>query len=86
MISSTTEILRCQDVELIWSRRLALFVSSDSRSHTTFKLRRMCVCVCVCTANNIRRFYGKNTGNQLPVQFPFLTGARKHFQESGTVR
>ena len=34
-----------------------------------------------------RRFYGKITGNQLPVHFPFfLTGARKHFQESGTVR
>ena len=36
---------------------------------------------------NIRRFYGKITGNQLPVHFPlFFTGARKHFQESGTER
>ena len=39
------------------------------------------------TVKNIRRFYGKITGNQLPVHFPlFLTGARKHFQESGTER
>ena len=39
------------------------------------------------TLQNIRRFYGKITGNQLPVHFPsFFTGARKHFQESGTVR
>ena len=31
--------------------------------------------------------YGKITGNQLPVYFPlFFTGARKHFQESGTVQ
>ena len=36
---------------------------------------------------NIFRFYGKITGNQLPVHFPlFFTGARKHFQESGTER
>ena len=34
---------------------------------------------------NIRRFYGKITGNQLPVHFPLLfTGTHKHFQESGT--
>ena len=34
-----------------------------------------------------RRFYGKITGNQLPVHFPLLfTGTRKHFQESGTER
>ena len=33
-----------------------------------------------------RRFYGKIIGNQLPVHAPFFTGARKHFQESGTVR
>ena len=39
----------------------------------------------VFTAKNIRRFYGKITGNQLPVHFPFfLTGARKYFQESGS--
>ena len=39
------------------------------------------------TLKNIRRFYGKVTGNQLPVHFPlFFTGARKHFQESGTER
>ena len=36
-------------------------------------------------------FYGKITCIQLPVHFPFFfffffTGARKHFQESGTVR
>ena len=38
------------------------------------------------TAKNIRRFYGKITGNQLPVYFPlFFQGARKHFQEPGTV-
>ena len=48
-------------------------------------------------AKDVRRFYGKITGNQLPVHFPFFfcfvfsccvffTGARKHFQESGTVR
>ena len=31
---------------------------------------------------NIRRCYGKITGNQLPVHFPlFFTCARKHFQE-----
>ena len=36
---------------------------------------------------NIRMFYGKIIGNQLPVHFPsFFTGARKHFQESGTER
>ena len=40
---------------------------------------------------NIRRFYSKITGNQLPVHFSiFFTGARKHFQEHfqelGTVR
>ena len=38
---------------------------------------------------NIRRFCGKITCNQLPVFFPlffFFTGARKHFQESGTER
>ena len=36
---------------------------------------------------NIRRFYGKIAGNQLPVHFPlFFTGVRKHFQESGTER
>ena len=36
---------------------------------------------------NIRRFYGKITGNQLPVHFPLcFTGIRKHFQESGTER
>ena len=36
---------------------------------------------------NIRRFYGKITGNRLPVHFPLLfTGARKNFQESGTER
>ena len=36
---------------------------------------------------NVRRFYGKITGNQLPVRFPLLfTGTRKHFQESGTER
>ena len=36
---------------------------------------------------NIRRFYGKITGNQLPVHFPlFFTDARKPFQESGTER
>ena len=30
---------------------------------------------------NIRRFYGKITGDQLPVHFPlFFTDARKHFQ------
>ena len=35
------------------------------------------------TVKSIRRFYGKITGNQLPVHFPLLfTGARKHFQES----
>ena len=40
-----------------------------------------------CTVKNIRRFYGKIAGNQLPVHFPlFFTGARKHFQESGTER
>ena len=39
------------------------------------------------TVKNIRKFYGKITGNQLPVHFPlFFTGARKHFQESGTER
>ena len=39
------------------------------------------------TVKNFRRFYGKITGNQLPVHFPlFFTGARKHFQESGTER
>ena len=39
------------------------------------------------TVKNIRRFYGKITGNQLTVHFPlFFTGARKHFQESGTER
>ena len=39
------------------------------------------------TIKNICRFYGKITGNQLPVHFPLLfTGARKHFQESGTER
>ena len=43
------------------------------------------------TAKNIGRFYGKITGNQLPVHFScfffffFFTGARKHFQEAGTV-
>ena len=38
-------------------------------------------------AKNIRRLYGKITGNQLPVHFPlFFKGARKHFQESGTER
>ena len=37
------------------------------------------------TVKNIRRFYGKINGNQLPVHFPlFFTGALKHFQESGT--
>ena len=36
---------------------------------------------------NIRRFYGKISGNQLSVHFPlFFAGARKHFQESGTER
>ena len=36
---------------------------------------------------NIRRFYGKITGNKLSVHFPlFFTHARKHFQESGTER
>ena len=40
----------------------------------------------IYTAKNIRIFYGKITGNQLPVYFPFYTGARKHFHESGTVR
>ena len=40
-----------------------------------------------CTVKKIRRFYGKVTGNQLPVHFHlFLTDARKHFQESGTER
>ena len=38
------------------------------------------------TAKNFRRVYGKITGNQLPVHFPFFTGARKQFQESGTER
>ena len=39
------------------------------------------------TVKNIRRFYGKITGNQLPVHFPlFFTGAREHFQESGKER
>ena len=39
------------------------------------------------TVKNIRRFYDKITGNQLPIHFPlFFTGARKHFQESGTER
>ena len=39
------------------------------------------------TAKNIRIFYGKIIGNQLPVHFPlFFTGARNYFQESGTVR
>ena len=38
-----------------------------------------------CTSKNIRKFYGKITGNQLPVRFPlFFTSARKHFQEPGT--
>ena len=42
---------------------------------------------CVHRKKNIRRFYGKITGNQLPVHFPlFFTGARKHFQESGEER
>ena len=41
----------------------------------------------LCTVKNIHRFHGKITGNQLPVHFPlFFTGARKHFQESGTER
>ena len=32
-------------------------------------------------------FYGKKTGNQLPVRFLlFFTGVRKNFQESGTAR
>ena len=36
---------------------------------------------------HLRRFYGQITGNQLPVHFLlFFTGARKHFQESGTER
>ena len=38
-----------------------------------------------CTVKNIRRFYDKITGNQLPVHFPlFFTGACKHFLESDT--
>ena len=28
----------------------------------------------LCTAKNIRRFYGKITGNQLPVHFPYFYG------------
>ena len=40
-----------------------------------------------CTAINFRRSYGKITDNQLQVHFPlFFTGAREHFQESGTER
>ena len=36
---------------------------------------------------NIHRFYGKITGNQLPIHFPLcFTGIRKHFQELGTER
>ena len=36
---------------------------------------------------HIRRFYGKITGNRLPVHFALsFAGARKHFQESGTER
>ena len=36
---------------------------------------------------NIRRFYGKITGNQLSVHFPlFLQASVKHLQESDTVR
>ena len=39
------------------------------------------------TVKNIRRFYGKITGNQPSVHFPvFFTGARKHFQESSIER
>ena len=39
------------------------------------------------TIKKIRRFYGRITGNQMPVRFPlFFTGARKHFQESGIGR
>ena len=35
----------------------------------------------VYTVKNFRRFYGKITGNQLPIHFPLLfTSARKHFQ------
>ena len=30
----------------------------------------------VCIAKNIRRFYGKITGNQLPVHFPFFSFLR----------
>ena len=42
---------------------------------------------CMYTIKSILRFYGKITGNQLPVHFPLLfTGAHKHFQESGTER
>ena len=29
----------------------------------------------ICTVKNIRRFYGKITGNQLPVHFPFFLRA-----------
>ena len=40
------------------------------------------------TVKKIRRFYGKITGNQLPVHFPlYFTDARKRFhQESGKER
>ena len=41
----------------------------------------------LCTVKYVPGFYGKITGNQLPVHFPlFFTGAHKHFQESGAER
>ena len=53
-----------------------LFATQDDEAFTEWS-----------TVKNIRRFYDKITGNQLPVHFPlFFTGARKRFQESGTER
>ena len=59
----------------------------DSLSENLYYVRLYLKLTLPYTAKNIRRFYGKITDNQLPVHFPlFFTGARKHFQEPGTVR
>ena len=71
---------------------LDIVYSSDNKSchpHQTISLDYVLAGICKFsyTVKNIRRFYGKITGNQLPVHFPLsFTGARKPFQESGTER
>ena len=78
---------RCLVKKNVWDfRNLKLKMFSDTGTRTKLNWKILSLGH-MFTVKNFRRFYGKMTGNQLPVYFAlFFTGARKHFQKSGTER